>query len=99
MGGAQDVFGQLWKEYALSDSRYLTSDTLVLCMETITVVSWALMHLRDDYSDRTVPLGPIMFRSGVYGLQSSFPAPSTADNCLYVPSLRMYLILRDQSLR
>ncbi|KAL4742218.1 hypothetical protein BDV11DRAFT_181353, partial [Aspergillus similis] len=38
MGSAQDFFGQLWKEYALSDSRYLTSDTLVLCMETITVV-------------------------------------------------------------
>ena len=39
MGGAQDMLGQLWKEYALSDSRYLTSDTLVLCMESITVVS------------------------------------------------------------
>lgn len=40
MGAAQDPLGQLWKEYALSDSRYMTSDTLVLCMETITVVSW-----------------------------------------------------------
>ncbi|KAL4975643.1 Emopamil-binding protein [Aspergillus desertorum] len=40
MGSAQDFFGQLWKEYALSDSRYLTSDTLVLCMETITVLLW-----------------------------------------------------------
>jgi cholestenol delta-isomerase len=39
MVSAQDFFGQLWKEYALSDSRYLTSDTLVLCMETVTVVS------------------------------------------------------------
>lgn len=38
MASAQDFFGQLWKEYALSDSRYMTSDTLVLCMETITVV-------------------------------------------------------------
>ncbi|GKZ41233.1 hypothetical protein AbraIFM66951_008631 [Aspergillus brasiliensis] len=37
MASAQDFFGQLWKEYALSDSRYMTSDTLVLCMETITV--------------------------------------------------------------
>ncbi|KAJ5259299.1 hypothetical protein N7478_012280 [Penicillium angulare] len=37
MASAQDLFGQLWKEYALSDSRYMTSDTLVLCMETITV--------------------------------------------------------------
>ena len=38
MASAQDLFGQLWKEYALSDSRYMTSDTLVLCMETMTVV-------------------------------------------------------------
>lgn len=39
MASAQDIFGQLWKEYALSDSRYLTSDTLILCMETMTTVS------------------------------------------------------------
>lgn len=38
MGPAQDLFGQLWKEYALSDSRYLTSDPFVLCMESITAV-------------------------------------------------------------
>jgi len=38
MGSLQDVFGQLWKEYALSDSRYLTQDPFVLCMETITAV-------------------------------------------------------------
>ncbi|CAG8972280.1 hypothetical protein HYALB_00001678 [Hymenoscyphus albidus] len=40
MGPAQDLFGQLWKEYALSDSRYLTSDPFVLCMETITAFTW-----------------------------------------------------------
>ena len=33
-----DLFGQLWKEYALSDSRYLISDPFVLCMETCTAV-------------------------------------------------------------
>jgi cholestenol delta-isomerase len=38
MGGLQTVFGQLWKEYSLSDSRYLTKDPFVLCMETITAV-------------------------------------------------------------
>jgi cholestenol delta-isomerase len=41
MGPAQDFFGQLWKEYSLADSRYLTSDPFVLCMETITAVSCA----------------------------------------------------------
>ncbi|KAI8932577.1 hypothetical protein NX059_010082 [Plenodomus lindquistii] len=40
MGGANDLFGQLWKEYALSDSRYLTQDAFVLCMETVTAVFW-----------------------------------------------------------
>jgi len=40
MGGAQDLFGQMWKEYALSDSRYLTSDPFVLCMEAITAAFW-----------------------------------------------------------
>lgn len=39
MASSQDVLAQLWKEYALSDSRYLTEDTLVLCLETMTVVS------------------------------------------------------------
>ncbi|KAF2119988.1 3-beta-hydroxysteroid-Delta(8),Delta(7)-isomerase [Lophiotrema nucula] len=40
MGGMGDLFGQLWKEYALSDSRYLTQDAFVLCMESITAVFW-----------------------------------------------------------
>jgi cholestenol delta-isomerase len=38
MGGLNDLFGMLWKEYALSDSRYLTQDAFVLCMETVTAV-------------------------------------------------------------
>jgi len=36
----QDLFGQLWKEYSLSDSRYQTQDAFVLCMETITAAFW-----------------------------------------------------------
>lgn len=39
MASRQDFFGQLWKEYALSDSRYLFSDPFVLVMETITAVN------------------------------------------------------------
>ena len=38
MPGKQDLFGQLWKEYSFSDSRYMTSDPFVLCMETVTAV-------------------------------------------------------------
>jgi cholestenol Delta-isomerase len=40
MGPRTDLFGQLWKEYSLSDSRYLTQNAFVLCMETITAVFW-----------------------------------------------------------
>lgn len=35
-----DLFGQLWKEYALSDSRYLTQDSFVVTMEAITAIFW-----------------------------------------------------------
>ncbi|TVY48065.1 3-beta-hydroxysteroid-Delta(8),Delta(7)-isomerase [Lachnellula occidentalis] len=40
MGSRMDLFGQLWKEYALSDSRYMHSDPFVLCMETFTAITW-----------------------------------------------------------
>ncbi|OAA67996.1 ebp domain containing protein [Niveomyces insectorum RCEF 264] len=40
LAGAQSLPAQLWKEYALSDSRYLTSDPFTLCVETLTVVAW-----------------------------------------------------------
>lgn len=35
---SQALFAQLWKEYALSDSRYMVSDPFMLCIETLTVV-------------------------------------------------------------
>ncbi|KAJ9151725.1 Emopamil binding protein [Pleurostoma richardsiae] len=37
---SQNLFAQLWKEYALSDSRYMTSDPFMLCVESITVLFW-----------------------------------------------------------
>lgn len=37
-----DFFAQLWKEYALSDSRYMTSDPFLLSIETWTVVRLSL---------------------------------------------------------
>ncbi|KAG6003133.1 hypothetical protein E4U21_002331 [Claviceps maximensis] len=36
----QTIFAQLWKEYALSDSRYLTLDVFTVCIEFITVFAW-----------------------------------------------------------
>ncbi|RMD41051.1 hypothetical protein DV735_g4083, partial [Chaetothyriales sp. CBS 134920] len=38
LAGQMDLMGQLWKEYALSDSRYLTQDTFVLSIETLTAL-------------------------------------------------------------
>ncbi|ROT40454.1 3-beta-hydroxysteroid-Delta(8),Delta(7)-isomerase [Sodiomyces alkalinus F11] len=34
------TLAQLWKEYSLSDSRYLTSDPFMVCMEAITAWAW-----------------------------------------------------------
>lgn len=38
MPGRMDFFGQMWKEYGLSDSRYIFCDPLLLCMEILSVV-------------------------------------------------------------
>ncbi|KAK0722810.1 cholestenol delta-isomerase-like protein [Lasiosphaeria miniovina] len=38
--GSQDLFAQLWKEYALSDSRYVTSDPFMLAIEVLTAIVW-----------------------------------------------------------
>ncbi|KAJ5157286.1 uncharacterized protein N7482_008386 [Penicillium canariense] len=40
IAGSQALFSQLWKEYSLSDSRYLTSDTFLVCMEAVTAFAW-----------------------------------------------------------
>ncbi|KAF2231394.1 Emopamil-binding protein [Viridothelium virens] len=40
LGSSQHPIGQMWKEYALSDSRYLTSDPLVLSVEALTAIFW-----------------------------------------------------------
>lgn len=38
MPGRNDLFGQLWKEYSLSDSRYMIKDPFTVCMEAVTAV-------------------------------------------------------------
>ena len=42
LASRNSIFAQLWKEYALSDSRYLSSDPSVVCLEFITAVRWSL---------------------------------------------------------
>ncbi|KAL2753519.1 hypothetical protein ACRALDRAFT_1036118 [Sodiomyces alcalophilus JCM 7366] len=34
------TLAQLWKEYSLSDSRYLTTDPFMVCMEAVTAWAW-----------------------------------------------------------
>ena len=69
MAGMQDLFGQLWKEYALSDSRYLTSDPFVLCMETVTAVwvSFLLFAFRPDFVYPISSLAQLYRARGVEG--------------------------------
>jgi cholestenol delta-isomerase len=40
LGSKQTLIAQMWKEYAFSDSRYLTQDALVLCAESVTAIFW-----------------------------------------------------------
>ncbi|KAK3366343.1 Emopamil binding protein-domain-containing protein [Podospora didyma] len=50
MPSSQALFAQLWKEYALSDSRYMTSDPFMLCIESLTVLIWGpLSYLLAGY--------------------------------------------------
>ncbi|KAK4943398.1 hypothetical protein LTR10_017072 [Elasticomyces elasticus] len=72
MGGAQDLFGQMWKEYAMSDSRYLTSDPFVLCMETVTAVFWGPLSFLMIYFIITMhplryPLQAVVSLGQIYG--------------------------------
>ncbi|OJD34577.1 ebp domain-containing protein [Diplodia corticola] len=72
MGGSQHLFGQLWKEYALSDSRYLTMDPFVLCMETITAVCWGplsfvVAHMITTDHPLRYPLQAIVSLGQLYG--------------------------------
>jgi cholestenol delta-isomerase len=65
MASMTDFFGQLWKEYSLSDSRYMFSDPFVLCMETITAVSPPFPPFTPIFSSLTsilqVTWGPLSF--------------------------------------
>ncbi|KAJ6118641.1 Emopamil-binding [Penicillium samsonianum] len=40
LSSSQQLLAQLWKEYSMSDSRYLTSHAFVMSMESITAWFW-----------------------------------------------------------
>ncbi|KAJ9087150.1 hypothetical protein DSO57_1036095 [Entomophthora muscae] len=66
------LFGELWKEYALSDSRYLSSDSFVLWMETLTAFLWGPLSFIIAYQifndDPKRHLGIVVVSAGqIYG--------------------------------
>ncbi|KAH9884484.1 Emopamil binding protein-domain-containing protein [Xylariomycetidae sp. FL2044] len=50
VASSRSLIAQLWKEYALSDSRYLTSDSFMLSVESITVFIWGPLCLANALS-------------------------------------------------
>ncbi|KAF9979423.1 hypothetical protein BGZ65_006603 [Modicella reniformis] len=50
LAGDQFFLAQIWKEYALSDSRYLSSDSFVLIMERITAFAWGPLAFYTAYA-------------------------------------------------
>ena len=72
MGSKQDLFGQMWKVYSLSDSRYQTQNAFVLCMETITAICWGPLSFLVAYLITTghhlrYPLQTIVSLGQLYG--------------------------------
>ncbi|KAL9071719.1 MAG: hypothetical protein Q9157_005358 [Trypethelium eluteriae] len=51
LGSSQHPIGQMWKEYALSDSRYLTSDPLVLSVEALTAIYGDILYYATNTYD------------------------------------------------
>jgi cholestenol delta-isomerase len=72
MPSRTDLFGQLWKEYSLSDSRYLTQDSFVVTMEAITAIFWGPLSFACVYCIATAhpmrhPLQLIISLGQLYG--------------------------------
>jgi hypothetical protein len=76
MGGLQTFFGQLWKEYALSDSRYMTQDMFVF---SSSIQDRRLTTSGDTISERT--------SSGSWFLQVSESIIEELECSLYCPVL------------
>lgn len=73
LAGSQNLLAQLWKEYALSDSRYLTSDSFTLCIEAVSVVAWGSLCWATAVSivqggSRRHPLQMLVCLAHLYGV-------------------------------
>ncbi|KAL2267791.1 hypothetical protein VTJ83DRAFT_5068 [Remersonia thermophila] len=87
MGSLQDIFGQLWKEYSLSDSRYLTKSAPVLCIEAFTAIFWGPLSFLIAYfvtTDHPLrhPLTILVSSGQLYGTVLYF-ATAVFDETIY----------------
>jgi hypothetical protein len=91
MPSMQDFFGQLWKEYALSDSRYMSSDSLVLCTESLTVVRTLIspyLTLLSPTNIKTAYLGPSVSIDSCTDYKAVTVPPSRSSSGIDRPLLR-----------
>lgn len=81
--GSQSLLSQLWKEYSLSDSRYLTSDTFIWTIEAISVVCWGPLSVATAFcivtgNNMRYPLQLLLSMAHVYGV-ALYYGTSTVD--------------------
>jgi hypothetical protein len=91
MSSMQDFFGQLWKEYALSDSRYMSSDSLVLCTEGLTVVRTLIspyLTLISPTNIKTAYMGPAVSIDSCTDYKAVTVPPSHSSSGIDRPLLR-----------
>jgi hypothetical protein len=113
MPGRMDFFGQMWKEYALSDSRYIFCDPLLLCMEILSVVRLFpnlhcsfpfYFHRFDDtlnadtVSVRLVYVGPTLLPYRLVDHEYLWISPFITSSRLHRTSIQQLALLRNQSI-
>ena len=99
MGGQSDLFGQLWKEYSLSDSRYLTSESFVLCMETLTAVGPAHARPHDGRLTLAVRLWPAVVLCRLLHRHGPPATPAADGRRVARPAVRRHSVLRHLHVR
>jgi hypothetical protein len=94
------LFAQLWKEYTLSDSRYLTHDIFTVSVETITCVSYLVVSCSlvssPSYTAYTARLGSSLFSHSIGYPKRLARPPRSADHCMHGTCVRCSSLLLDQ---
>ncbi|TPX55883.1 hypothetical protein PhCBS80983_g04960 [Powellomyces hirtus] len=72
IAGEHNILAELWKEYALSDSRYMSADSFVVIMESVTAYMWGPLSFYTAYliyiSSPVAPIFEFLVSTGqLYG--------------------------------